>query len=133
MLVYICIILFSTFPAIHAISPDSTSQQVLTIKEFTPPQIGCSVNWVLEISNSCTWCEIMFDYFMLSLTEDYTLFSIYTETNENSSVGYDLKGTCFINWFMATNFEQLTRIIESNMFSKYRKEDWFIFIDVSLI
>jgi len=95
------------------------------------PSARCNIDWILYANRSCTWCERLFMDFMPNLTRSYTLSSILAGTKENVSWFTDLKGTCFLNWFMGTNFELLAEVIKLHRFIEHQNENWIIFIDVS--
>jgi len=109
-------------------------RQRFGLDHFAPTSLGCNVNWVLDAGRSCEWCEIIYAHLIEGLTEAYSSSSIYipmyTKTKENYSLNFDLKGTCFINWLIGTEFRKLSRLLRYHPFSKDREDDWFVFIDV---
>jgi len=108
-------------------------QASLNTDHFIPRNEGVNINWVMDQQRGCEWCDTIFSKLMKGLTENYSPSSIYTEVNIKSLIGFDLKGTCFLNWFLGTEFDKLATILKSHLFSRERNEDWFIFLDVSLI
>jgi len=104
------------------------------LKRFIPPsEEGCTIIWILELdsNHTCSWCELMFDQLMPSLAKDFIPSSIYSETSNNEIFAFDLKGICFINWFMSTKFVQLVEILKSHKLGQYRPNHWFVYINVS--
>jgi len=105
--------------------------QTIYFESFVP-SVRCNFNWVLTLDRNCTWCEAMFMAFIPPLTRSHNPSSIYTENKENNiSWTSDLKGTCFVNWFIGINFELLTEVVQSHGSIQHESEKWIIFIDVS--
>jgi len=136
--IYIYFVLFAfTISRVRSVYDHhySIQQQEVALDQFTPSQLGCNVNWVLNNDSVyCEWCDILFFELMKVLTNVYSPSSLYTEEgmkNFTSDVYFDLKGTCFVNWFIATNYVFFAQLIEYSQFSKYRNDDWFVFLTVS--
>jgi len=94
------------------------NKEISILEQFNPDKEGCNVNWILEKNGVCAWCERMFDHLIQALIGSYTTSSVYTETEGTEAVSFDLKGTCFINWFMATTFQLLFLSLEFHRFSE---------------
>jgi len=112
------------------------------LEEFIPPQQGCNVNWILEtrLRCGCDWCEAIFNLLMEHLKQSYSLSTIYNSDWASHNWweetewdwAHDLKGTYFINWFMDSNFNELTGTMKLHGKNEYWSDDWFIFVEVSL-
>jgi len=105
-------------------------EQSMYVESFIP-SVSCNINWILNADQSCTWCGTMFMDFMPRLTCSHIPSSIHTGTKESFYWSTDLKGNCFMNWFMGTNFEVLAKVVQSHRFIEHQNENWIIFIDVS--
>jgi len=79
---------------------------------FEPPQENCNVKWALETGKNCEWCEDVFSNLIQILTNGYKPSTIKNIKEVGKSVGSvpDLKGNCFLNWFLANDYEKLSGI-----------------------
>jgi len=113
------------------------TEQRVGLDKFVPPLFGCNVNWVLGINGTfCEWCEVMFTALMRELNRAYNPSSIYTDSrdiNDKAVAKFDLKGACFINWFVGTSFIHMVSDIQFHRFSAFRNSNWFFFINVCRI
>jgi len=111
------------------------------LEQVLPPEKGCNINWSVNTAETRVWWEGIFVELMEGLGRTYSPSSIYTQTyysydftlrgiKSNLSLDFDVKGTCFLNWFMGTDFKELETIVLHRLFSKDRNDDWFLFIDV---
>jgi len=74
-------------------------------------------------------------YLMDSLTHAHSPSYIHTESRTvtgNATIQFDLKGSCFINWFLGTTYEQFFAMLLLNGARQLQVDDWFVFMDVSI-
>jgi len=132
-LLFLAFLLFSI--SLSCVNSALFNKEISILEQFGPEKEGCNVNWILDKNGVCAWCERMFEHLIQELIGRYTTFSVYTEIKEGETAVFDLKGTCFINWFMfmaKMSIELLFPSIVFHRFSENRNEDWFIFLDVRI-
>jgi len=107
-----------------------------SLELFIPPESSCSVFWAFNPDQKCEWCDELISTLMQHIRRNYIPSTIYTEVASVNKYDWpnDFKGYCFINWFIAEQFDLLETVLSSNTFNEFRgDDDWFIFIPVSIL
>jgi len=122
------------FTSTTASTSNDQHQSYFSINQITPSNDrSCNINWLLDAGIGQIWQRSIFKEVMKVLTQSRCTTSIFTKVNNDfSNLTLDFKGTCSLNWFMATNFNKLTTALKkTSQFTEYRNDDWFVFINVS--